>query len=161
MSAPSAADRLASTGPPWVHLLATGDDALAALPAPPPGFVVRVIDGRRGRTKRVLLEELARALEFPPYFGRTWDALEDCLTDLEWLPGAGYRLVIRAADHVLARDAAGYATFVALLADVGRAWGTARTGHPGRRAVPFHTVLAVPPHRLDARRRWGAARLDG
>ena len=58
------------------------------LPASPPGFVVRTVDGRRGRTKRALLDELARVLAFPAHFGRTWDALEDCLTDLGWLPGA-------------------------------------------------------------------------
>ena len=97
--------------------------------------MVRTLDGRRCRTKRALLDELARVLGFPAHFGRTWDALEDCLTDLGWLPGAGYRLVVLAADRLLAREPAGYATFVALLEDVGRAWATAATGHPGRGAV--------------------------
>ena len=96
--------------------------------------------------------------EFPAHFGRTWDALEDCLTDLGWLPGAGYRLIVRAADRLLARDPAGYATFVALLEDVGRAWATAATGHPGRSATPFHTILVVPARRLGARPDWGVPR---
>ncbi len=160
MRAPSIADRLAATTPPWVHLLVAADDP-PPLPAPPEGFVVRTLDGRRCRTKRALLEELAQALGFPAHFGRTWDALEDCLTDLGWLPGAGYRLVVHAADRLLARDEAGYATFVALLADVGRAWATTATGHPGRSAVAFHTVLVVPPARLGKRRSWGAPRLTG
>jgi len=144
--------------PPWVHLLVEADDAPMTLPASPSGFVVRTVDGRRGRTKRALLDELARVLEFPAHFGRTWDALEDCLTDLGWLPGAGYRLIVRAADRVLARDPAGYATLVAVLADVGRAWATGATGHPGRGAIPFHTVLVVPARRLGARQSWGAPR---
>jgi len=157
MSAPSPAERLQSTAAPWVHLLVADGDA--ALPAPPPGFVERVLEGRRCGTKRALLGEFARVFAFPPHFGRTWDALEDCLTDLEWLPGVGYRLVIRAADRLLARDPDGYATLLALLADVGRAWGTAATGHPGRDRVPFHTVLVVPARRLAARPDWGAPRL--
>jgi hypothetical protein len=157
VSAPSPARHLESTAPPWVHLLVA--DADATLPAPPPGFVARVIEGRRGGTKRALLNEFARALAFPPHFGRTWDALEDCLTDLDWLPGTGYRLVIRAADRLLPRDPASYATLLALLADVGRAWGTAATGHPGRDPVPFHTVLVVATRRLGARPDWGATRL--
>ena len=95
------------------------------------------------------------------HFGRTWDALEDCLTDLGWLPGAGYQLVVSSADRLLAQNSADYATFVALLEDVGRAWGTGATGHPGRGAVPFHTVLVVSAARLSARRNWGVPPLAG
>jgi hypothetical protein len=154
-------DRLASAGPPWIHLWVGGDPALAGLLAPPSGVVLRRLDGRRCRTKRALLDEAARVLNFPAHFGRTWDALEDCLTDLTWLRGSGYRLVITAADRLLARNPAHYATFVALLEDVGRAWATGATGHPGRGPVPFHTVLVVPPDRVDARAEWGAPRLAG
>ena len=161
MSSPSSADRFVSTAPPWVHLLVAGHDALGTLPASPPGFVVRTLDGRRCRTKGALLDELDRVLGFPPHFGRTWDALEDCLTDLGWLPGTGYGLIILAADRLLARDPAGYATFVALLEDVGRAWATVATGHPGRRAAPFHTVLVVTADRLGARLNWSVPRLIG
>ena len=161
MSSPSPADRFVSTAPPWVHLLVAGHDAPGTLPAPPPGFVVRTLDGRRCRTKQALLDELARVLGFPAHFGRTWDALEDCLTDLGWLPGAGYRLIVLAADRLLAGNPAEYATLVALLEDVGRAWATATTGHPGRSAVPFHTVLVVPAHRLGVRPSWGVPRLAG
>jgi Barstar (barnase inhibitor) len=152
-------DRLASTAPPWVHLVVAGDDELPALPPPPPGVVVRTLDGRRCRTKRALLAEMARILVFPAHFGGTWDALEDCLTDLEWLPGEGYRLIILAADRLLAREPAGYPALVALLEDVGRAWGTGATGHPGRGPVAFHTVLVVPAHRWGARADWGVAPL--
>jgi barstar (barnase inhibitor) len=159
VSAPPPAGPLESTAPPWVHLLVADTDA--ALPAPPTGVVTRAIEGRRCGTKRALLNEFARALAVPPYFGRTWDALEDCLTDLDWLPGAGYRLVIRAADRLLPRDPTGYATLLALLEDVGRAWGTAATGHPGRSPIPFHSVLVVPPRRLGARSDWGAPRFRG
>ena len=160
MTPPSLADRLAALAPPWVHLLVEADGVPVTLPAAPPGFVVRTLDGRRGRTKRALLDELGRVLEFPAHFGRNWDALEDCLTDLGWLPGAGYWLVVLAADRLLPRDPAGYATLVALLEDVGRAWATAATGHPGRSAAPFHTVLVVPARRLGARRNWGGPRVS-
>jgi hypothetical protein len=159
VSLPFPTDRLASVAAPWVHLLVTGDDAPPALPPPPPGVVVRTLDGRRCRTKRGLLAEMARVLAFPTHFGGTWDALEDCLTDLEWLPGAGYRLIVLAADRLLAREPASYATLIGLLEDVGRAWGTQATGHPGRGPVAFHTVLVVPAHRRSARVDWSVAPL--
>lgn len=37
-------------------------------------------------SKDTALTELARAFDMPRWFGHNWDALEDCLTDLEWLP---------------------------------------------------------------------------
>jgi len=35
----------------------------------------------------------AGALAFPSWFGHSWEALADCLTDLTWLPGAGHVLL--------------------------------------------------------------------
>lgn len=38
------------------------------------------------RSKETLLRLLSDALRFPRYFRRNWDALEECLNDLHWLP---------------------------------------------------------------------------
>jgi hypothetical protein len=41
---------------------------------------------RSVRSKETLLLLLAHALRFPRYSRRNWDALEECLADLHWLP---------------------------------------------------------------------------
>ncbi len=46
------------------------------------------------RDKHDLLERLARALHFPDWFGHNWDALADCLLDLDWLPARGHVLLL-------------------------------------------------------------------
>ena len=49
------------------------------------------------RSKRQLLAVLADRLRFPAYFGWNWDALEECLHDLSWIP-EGVELVLMHAD---------------------------------------------------------------
>jgi RNAse (barnase) inhibitor barstar len=43
------------------------------------------LDGARMTEPQLLMQEFAKQLEFPNYFGHNWDALEDCLADLDWL----------------------------------------------------------------------------
>src|SRR5262245_61999436 len=47
-------------------------------------LIVRIPRGIRSKEK--LLAILADKLHFPRYFGYNWDALEECLRDLSWLP---------------------------------------------------------------------------
>ena len=54
--------------------------------------------------KAALLERLARALEFPRWFGGNWDALEDCLADLSWSAAAGHVLLIEGATELQADE---------------------------------------------------------
>jgi hypothetical protein len=43
-----------------------------------------------------VLENIARALDFPAWFGGNWDALEDCLADLSWRSGDAHVLLLRS-----------------------------------------------------------------
>jgi hypothetical protein len=56
------------------------------------------------RDKSELLTRLSRDLRFPDWFGRNWDALEDCLTDLSWLGADGHVLLIEGASGLSADD---------------------------------------------------------
>ncbi len=48
------------------------------------------LEGESIHSKEQFLEQIARAMDFPGYFGGNWDALEDCLTDLSWREAPGY-----------------------------------------------------------------------
>ena len=62
-----------------------------------------ILDATRGAkldvvtvdAKANLFDDLARALAFPDWFGRNWDALEDVLGDLSWRKGDGHVVVFR------------------------------------------------------------------
>ncbi|MEO8341529.1 MAG: barstar family protein, partial [Nitrospirota bacterium] len=89
---------LQSTKAPWTSLLmVTAEQPVESLVRPPTGLALKVIKGRHCKTSENLFTEFARALEFPDYFGHNWDALEECLVDLEWLPARGYILLITDA----------------------------------------------------------------
>ncbi|WNL47726.1 barstar family protein [Dyella sp. BiH032] len=65
-------------------------------------FVART--SLRGCTgKEELLRRLRTSLRLPEDFGGNWDALSDCVRDLQWLPGEGYLLLFDHADDL--RDA--------------------------------------------------------
>ena len=152
---------LRSPKPPWVYLviLDRGEKPESVL-AVPPGFVERTIDGRRGRTKRGVLNELAKALEFPAGSGRNWDALEEMLADLEWLPAKGYLLVVTSADELLVEDPDDYETFIDIVKTVAKEWAIPQRGESARAAVAFHVCLVVARGREDARADWLASRLS-
>lgn len=50
-------------------------------------------------SKDAFLDQIARLMEFPDYFGRNWDALEDCLTDLAWIDASAVVLVLDKTDR--------------------------------------------------------------
>ena len=67
------------------------------------GNDVAVLEATRGSQLDVVPIELsgdvfgvlAKSLGFPEWFGRNWDALEDCLSDLSWRQAGGYVLLFR------------------------------------------------------------------
>jgi hypothetical protein len=67
-----------------------------------PGPVLEVVPGsgievaRIDPRERPLFDAIGEALQFPDWFGRNWDALEDCLTDLSWRKAQGHVLLFES-----------------------------------------------------------------
>lgn len=130
--------------PPWVHLLIEEDGEFAdGVPVDLPGFQIVTLEGHRCETKQSLLSEYARIFGFPSYFGGNWDAFEECLSDLDWIPATGYITFIRHAERVLCRHEEDYVTFIKILQDIGQDWGRPRPEPLHKPPLPFHTLFLV------------------
>ena len=152
----SLATHLQSSKPPWTALLVLKPGQRAdSVVNTPAGFIRRVLAGAHCRNTNGLFDEMARALEFPDYFGHNWDAVEECLADLEWLPAKGYVLLFTDAQLILPDDEEEFATFLEVLSDAGEAWGSGQAGREGKRPVPFHTLLTVSEGEQSKFRRCG------
>jgi len=64
------------------------------------GLAVFRIDIGPAHNKQDFLAQIAKSLSFPDWFGTNWDALNDCLGDLDWLSVKnGYVLVFEKTDR--------------------------------------------------------------
>lgn len=86
------------------------------------GFAFFHIDGANVARKEQLLNHFAVALHFPGEFGHNWDALEECLTDLEWIDGEGYVIYYDHIDELLAAHPDQFETFVEIVRDAVGSW---------------------------------------
>jgi RNAse (barnase) inhibitor barstar len=155
---PNIQSHLQRTAKPWASLLVMPPKTSASgLVKSPEGFLVRVVHGIKCKTPEGTLREFSRALEFPDYCGCDWDALEECLTDLAWLPAKGYVILITDAQAVMPDHVEEYETLLEILNDVGEAWSKGQTSS-GRRA-PFHTFFGVSRQNKAKRKHWGLEEL--
>lgn len=106
-----------------------------------PGEVVRVLRGKKMTTDRELFDEVAAACQFPDYFGENWNALRECLSDLEWMPAERYVLVVTSADSILAAAPDLLQHFVIAANDVAQEWARPRKRAPAPEPRPFHVIL--------------------
>jgi hypothetical protein len=127
--------RLLSKHGPSIHVLSAAEaEKLLELPPAKTPVVVRRIRGHKARSTAALFDEMAAALQFPSYFGENWNALDECLNDLEWLPGDAYVLCFERAPELLSLES--LAEFESLLQILTRAsleWG--------KRGKPFRTIF--------------------
>ena len=90
------------------------------------GFAWYRIDGTAVRTKAKLLGVIARALAFPSWAGRNWDALEDCVTDLGWIDAPGIVIQFEALDAYAKNDPDGFVILIDIFKVAAEYWRSRR-----------------------------------
>ncbi|MEX5637800.1 barstar family protein [Parafrankia sp. FMc2] len=133
---------LLSPQPPWI--------LCGTVPTPPgdadeDGSGVRLvcIDGAETSTEAEMHHQFVERFEFPEYYGRNWDALYECLTDLSWSPAEAYIVDVAHSSRLLWRQRRSIDVLLDVLSSAGEAWALpASRGWPvDEHKVPFHVVL--------------------
>jgi RNAse (barnase) inhibitor barstar len=69
-----------------------------------------------------VLELLGEGLHFPKWYGKNFDALYDCLTDLTWQDTAASVIVLTGCDAIYAADPESWQTLVSVLRSAAEFW---------------------------------------
>jgi len=85
------------------------------------------LDGRTVEDKAGFLVAIGTAMAFPGYFGRNWDALDECITDLEWAPATGYVLLYDNVRRFAGNDPTAWKTARSVLSDAVSYWSSTPT----------------------------------
>lgn len=86
------------------------------------GFAFFHVDGRNVQRKEQLMTAMATALDLPEHFGRNWDALEECLLELDGIEAKGYVLLYDHIDGLLAAHPDQFTTLLEVLRDAVESW---------------------------------------
>ena len=93
----------------------------------PSDLHVAVVDGQIAVDRDGIFDELARAMRFPDYFGRNWDAVFDCLTDPSLLPAEGSVILLDNCDRLAREYPDQWQIAVKVFRDASTFWQPTRT----------------------------------
>jgi hypothetical protein len=109
--------------------------------------VVRMIRGRHCATPQAVFREWSAALQFPYYFGHNWDAFDECITDLDWLPGSCYLFCVTQLDKVLPAYSSDFSICINVLQVASREWKIPNRYNTNEPTAPFTVVFHAEPHK--------------
>lgn len=92
------------------------------------------VDCRGVTDKDALLQTLARDLQLPEHFGMNWDALADCLMDMDKVRNEGLVIMLSGLDAFAGALPEEYETLCTLLTDATVYWA--------EEPAPFYVLLA-------------------
>lgn len=137
-------DNLLTFVPPWFHIKIGESDLVEEIQREISNIKdvqLLVIDGNKCKTKDLLLLEFSEKLKFPSYFGNNWDAFDECMSDLEWLPANNYVLIIKNAINILSDDVEELDVFLNLLNKLTKYLSGRNSEHNAGQSASFHVVF--------------------
>jgi|SRR5579862_4476811 len=64
-------------------------------------YFIAVLDGEKCPKFKSFLEQIGYAFEFPDYYSRNMNSLDECINDLDWLNKPNYLLIIKNSKSFL------------------------------------------------------------
>lgn len=126
--------------------------------------IVRILRGNRCPTVDRLFQEMAAALQFPAYFGHNWDAMAECIEELDWYDWSACLIILTRTDLLLHGHENDFRILCRVLGKAATAW-SAQRGNRGSAitysaAKPFKVVFhSEPGKKNEARQRLLDARV--
>jgi RNAse (barnase) inhibitor barstar len=100
------------------------------------------IDGYKCKNFKDLHQSVAAAFEFPDYYGHNFNALWDCMTDLDWLNRHNYALVIsNFSDLLIDEKAEERDNLMLFFEDVANDWASVPIEDEFRKKAGFVVVI--------------------
>ena len=133
---------ISETRPPWL-LMTQREIARRDVPD---GILLVEADAALMMNYEGLFRELAAVFQFPDYFGKNYNALDECITDLDWLPAEGYLFVIKNSARLLIEESDDdLGVLLRILDEAGKEWADPyiEWWAEKREGLPFHTILQM------------------
>lgn len=99
------------------------------------------IDLQNCNSKTQLLEALSDGLNFPPSFGKNWDALADYLSDLSWLASDAFVICFANSHRYRNNHGQDFKTLIEILEEASVNWSEQES--------PFWAFLSLPDEEFD------------
>lgn len=113
---------------------------------------LHLIESERCVTRPKLFSAISESFKFPDYFGHNWDAVDECLSDLEWLQKPQWILLFKDADQLLKKEKIKeFAILIELLNDVSKEWASPQDYGLNHTlsCKPFHLIFQAKKENED------------
>jgi RNAse (barnase) inhibitor barstar len=98
-----------------------GVDAIIAAAEANKHIVYRA-DLRAARGREQMLKIVGEGLELPAWYGANFDALMDCICDMNWIPAPGYTIIIENCHNIHSLAYADFNMMIDVFAEAAKAW---------------------------------------